>query len=148
MYLNSPTLVVDRGVDAPPGGATVTAFVPASYETFKYAADASPGAYAALVDAHTAAVLDVIEARFIPGLRGALDYLSVRTPLDHARALRSPNGAVYGKSFRPRDINIKVPWRSPLNNLYFAGQYTAQAGIVLAIQSACFLYEQLMARPI
>jgi len=141
MYLNSPTLLTGCQNDAPPGGATVTVFVPGAIEPFALAAAESREALELLVERHTEQVLDVIGERFIPGLREQLDAVETVTALDNHRLLRAPEGAIYGKSLTPKGAMTRIPSRGVFPNAHFVGHYPAFAGIPSVIRSGCLAYE-------
>jgi all-trans-retinol 13,14-reductase len=140
LYLNSATLVKGVTNDAPPGHAAVTAFVPASYHAF---AGVDPAAQEALKQRQTALTLDLVERRFLPGLRDALEVVHVRTPADKQRVWQAPEGNVYGRSIEPREVWKKAPIKGTLPGLYFVGSYVSYGGIASVIQGACRLYEEL-----
>jgi phytoene dehydrogenase-like protein len=140
LYLNSPTLVKGVRNDAPPGHATVTAFAPCGYAAWKRA---GPGDEAVVREKHTALLLDVIARRFISGLKDHLGAVHLRTPGDKERLLHAPAGNIYGRSFEPREVWTKLPFKGVLPNLYFVGAYVSFAGIASVIHSACRLYEEL-----
>jgi all-trans-retinol 13,14-reductase len=136
LYLNSPTLVKGVTNDAPPGHATVTAFAPCRYGVLT---DGEAGSR----ERHTALLLDVIERRFIPGLRDRMGVIHLRTPDDKERILGAPQGNIYGRPFEPREMWTKVPFKGVLPNLYFVGAYVSFAGIASVIHAACRLYAEL-----
>jgi all-trans-retinol 13,14-reductase len=140
LYVNSPTLVKGRNNDSPPGHATVTAFVPAAAQAWK---KAGPSAQTALKAKHTATLIDLIDRRFAPGLKHHVGASCLRTPVDKERVWRAPEGTIYGRSFEPREVWTKVPFKGLLPNLYFVGSYLSFAGIASVIHGACRLYEEL-----
>ena len=140
LYLNSPTLVKGVNNDSPPGHATVTAFAPCSYAALKRQ---GPGENGTWKEKHTAALIDLIARRFVPGLQEAIDVVHLRTPDDNERILGAPEGNIYGRSFGPREVWTKLPFQGLLPSLYFVGSYVSFAGIASVIHSACRLYEEL-----
>jgi all-trans-retinol 13,14-reductase len=140
MYLNSPTLVKGEPADAPAGAATVTAFAPCSFQIMKQAQSA---AREALCAQHRDRLLDLIERRFLPGLRQSLAVVHLRTPDDNERLFQAPQGAIYGRAPVPHEVWRKLPFRSSLPNLYFVGAYVSFAGIASVIHGACRLYQEL-----
>ena len=141
MYVNSPSMINPLMNDAPPGGATLTAFVPADFQAFKDAAEKSSETHDDLLNRHREVILDVIEDRFVPGIREQIQFIRLISPYEVFTHFGQTMGNVYGKAFRPRDVLIKLPWKSKISNLYYVGQYTAFAGVIPAIMSACNLYQ-------
>jgi phytoene dehydrogenase-like protein len=140
LYLNSPTLVKGVNNDSPPGHATVTAFAPCSYAVLKRT---DPAAKRGLTEKYTAILMEMIERRFIPGLRDKVDVVYLRTPEDKERILGCPGGNIYGRPFEPRELWTKFPFKGVLPNLYFVGSYVSFPGIASVIHGACRLYEEL-----
>jgi all-trans-retinol 13,14-reductase len=141
LYLNSPTLVKGATGDAPAGGATVTAFAPCSYRLMKQAD--STGGSATLRAEHTRHLLEIIERRFIPGLRDALATVYLRTPDDNERLFQAAGGAVYGRAVDAHEVWRKLPFKGTLPNLFFVGAYVSFAGIASVVHSACRVYQEL-----
>lgn len=140
LYLNSPTLVKGRDNDAPPGHATVTAFAATGYAAWKGAA---PAEKEALRQRHTSLLLDAIERRFVPGLRGRLGAVHLRTPEDKERIWLAPGGNIYGPAADPRSVWRRMPFRGTIPGLYFVGSYVSFAGIATVLHGACRLYQEL-----
>jgi phytoene dehydrogenase-like protein len=140
LYLNSPTLVKGVHNDAPPGHATITAFAPCRYGALNRS---NSGEEAVARQRHTELLMDAIARRFIPDLKKYIDLVHHRTPDDNERILHAPAGNIYGRSFEPREVWTKVPFRGVLPNLYFVGSYVSFAGIASVIHVACRLYEEL-----
>jgi all-trans-retinol 13,14-reductase len=141
LYLNSPTLLTGWSGDSPAGGATVTAFAPGGFSNFDGVE--SVAEYESLVGAHTEAVLDTIESRFVSDLRKHIDVVHVVTALDNHRLLRAPQGAIYGKSLKCRDAMTRIPSHGVAPNLHFVGHYPSLAGIPSVLWSACLTYQRL-----
>jgi phytoene dehydrogenase-like protein len=140
LYVNSPTLVKGHANDCPPGHATLTAFVPCSYQACKRAGGQVNDVWRAK---HSSLIIDLIERRFAPGLKEKIGALCLRTPEDKEQIMHAPVGNIYGRSFESREVWTKVPFKGVLPNLYFVGAYVTFAGIASVIHGACKLYEEL-----
>lgn len=136
LYLNSPSLV--KGNPGPT--ATVTAFAPCPYESFS---QASAEERLELKSKHQSKLLELIERRFLPGLQNHLDAIYLRTPWDKEQAWLAPYGTVYGRSFAPKEVWKKVPYKGLLPNVYHVGAYVSFAGIASVIHGACEIYREL-----
>jgi all-trans-retinol 13,14-reductase len=142
LYLNSPTLLTGNPDDAPPGGATVTAFtIPAAQGM--PTAERNPGRPGTSDGYEIDPLLEFIDRRFATGLRGCLDTAMVRTPRDTEMILRSPRGNSYARALTPDQVMKKIPWRGLLPNLYFVGAYVGFPGVSPVIHSACRVYNEL-----
>jgi phytoene dehydrogenase-like protein len=140
LYVNSPTLVKGQNHDAPPGHATVTAFIPCSYRAWKNVGQATAEVWK---NKHAAMLIDLIDRRFAPGLKEKLGAIHLRTPEDKERIMRAPDGNIYGRSFEPREVWTKIPFKGVLPNLCFTGAYVSFPGIASVIHGACRLYQEL-----
>jgi phytoene dehydrogenase-like protein len=88
-------------------------------------------------------LIELIDRRFAPGLKEHVAVSSLSTPADKERILLAPGGTIYGRSFEPREVWTKVPFRGLLPNLYLVGSYVSFAGIASVIHGACRVYEEL-----
>jgi phytoene dehydrogenase-like protein len=145
LYLNSPTLVKGLNNDAPPGHATVTAFVPCRYGAWCIS---DPARLAATKKRHTELILNSIERRFIPRLKDYVGLVCLRTPDENERILRAPIGNIYGRAVERREVWNKLPFQGLLPNLYFVGSYVSFAGIASVIHGACRLYQEFTGDPV
>lgn len=142
VYLSAPTFMGDSGNDdSPPGGATLTAFVPASYNEYKAKLESSRLEHDELLDFQVQGIINLIENKYAPGLKGNISCVRAFSPINVEEQFSAPFGNVYGKSFSASDVTTKLPWDPPLSNLYAVGQFTTFAGVVNAILSSCKVFE-------
>jgi all-trans-retinol 13,14-reductase len=142
LYLNSPTLLTGNPDDAPPGGATVTAFTNSPLPV-RRSPDHDAGRPCGQPGYEIKPLLEFIDRRFASGISGCLDAVMVRTPGDTETILRSPGGNSYGRALTPDQVMRKIPWRGLLPNLYLVGAYIGFPGISTVVHSACRVYEEL-----
>ena len=80
-------------------------------------------------------MLQRVEMAF-PKARAHIEEIEVATPLTHMRYLGHPDGAVYGFEHYTKDSMFFQPDRSsPIQGLYFAGGWTADAGFQSTLDS-------------
>jgi len=144
VYLSSPSFMGGGIVrDAPLGGATLTAFAPASYSEFEEALDVSRKAHDRLLKAQVQNIIDVIDSKYTKGIKGRISCVRAFSPIDVKEQFSAAFGNVYGKSFSVNDVTTKLPWNHELANLYCVGQFTTFAGVVNAILSSCKVFEEV-----
>jgi all-trans-retinol 13,14-reductase len=143
LFLNSPTLLKGATDDAPTGGATLVAGVPSDYHDHRAVFEDSPSRYEAFSKARTEVVLDLIEAKFAPGLRANLDVSIALGPLEIESVLHAPEGNIYGRSLRAGEVLRRARWRGPGANLHFVGASIGFAGVASVIRSACRVFQEL-----
>jgi all-trans-retinol 13,14-reductase len=89
-------------------------------------------------------ILDLVEARYVPGLR---DHLSVRlagTPATNERFCRAPAGNSYGAALTPANMGAeRGPYRSAVENLWMANATAGFPSVAGAAGAGMRLYEQL-----
>jgi phytoene desaturase len=90
-------------------------------------------------------VLEHLEARLLPGLRGRIVVRETLTPHDFERTLRSVDGAAFG----PEPVLTQSAWfrhhnRSPVGGLFFVGAGTHPGGGVPGVLSSAKVLERLL----
>jgi len=142
LYLNSPTLLTGNPDDAPPGGATVTAFTNPAPRNER-PLGGQTGQPDACGGSEIDSLLEFIERKFASGLSACLDTVMMRTPCETESILRAPEGNSYGRALTPDQVMKKIPWRGLLPNLYLVGAYVGFPGVSAVVHSACRVYEEL-----
>ena len=67
--------------------------------------------------------------KLIPGISEQVEYYEVGTPKTIQRYILSPDGTAYGFAQTPKQAgNKRIPLKSPVKNLYFAGAWTFPGG--------------------
>ena len=72
----------------------------------------------------------------IPGLRDAIKYKEVATPLTNWRYTRNPGGGIYGSAQSVDNMYFnRLDAKTPIENLFLAGAWTFGGGMSAAIMS-------------
>ena len=92
-------------------------------------------------------IIDSLERRLVPGLRGSITTRFVMTPEDFARDLRSPDGAAFG----PEPLFSQSAWfryhnKSGVHGLYFVGAGTHPGAGVPGVLSSAKVLDRLVPR--
>jgi phytoene dehydrogenase-like protein len=89
-------------------------------------------------------LLDVIEARFIPGLRDHIDVFALGTPTTNERFVRAPRGNSYGAALTPAHVNTSRRPMQALDNLWLVNATAGWPSVAGTIGSGRRLAEQLL----
>ena len=114
---------------SPPGKNTVNIIAMQGYDYWKkYENDYFSGNKAAY-DREKLRLADIlinqVEKKFLPGLRGAIEVKEVATPLTNLRYTLNPRGAIYGwNQTVDNSGQRRFPQKTPIRNLYLAGAWT------------------------
>jgi phytoene dehydrogenase-like protein len=123
--MSTATLHSDEPGLAPPGCQTLQVATHASYDEWSALRERDPRTYRREKKKLRNHLLDVIEARFIPGLRDHIDVFALGTPPTNERFVHAPRGNSYGTALTPEHVN---PSRHPLRALENLWLVNASAG--------------------
>jgi phytoene dehydrogenase-like protein len=92
------------------------------------------------------AILDVVEARYVPRLREHLSLRVAGTPATNERFCRAPLGNSYGAALVPANVGPgRGPYRSAVENLWLANATAGMPSVAGAIGAGARLFEELSA---
>jgi prolycopene isomerase len=129
IYFSAPS-VLDPSL-APPGKHALHLFVTAETSQWERYGYRSPE-YQSGKDAFARSVVTRAES-LLPGLRGAVELMVTATPQTHVRYLNRRDGS-YGPLLKPgQNILLKPQNRTPVKNLYAAGDSTFPGQGVIAV---------------
>ncbi|MBS2018339.1 MAG: NAD(P)/FAD-dependent oxidoreductase [Deltaproteobacteria bacterium] len=91
-------------------------------------------------------VLDLVEARYVPGLRDHLTMRIAGTPATNERFCHAPAGNSYGAALVPKYVRPgRGPFQTGLGNLWMANATAGFPSVAGAIGAGAKLYEALAA---
>ncbi|NTW53268.1 MAG: FAD-dependent oxidoreductase [Chlorobaculum sp.] len=129
IYFSAPSLL-DPSL-APPGKHTLHLFVTAEttqWEEYDYRGEE----YKSAKEAFARTLIARVE-RLLPGLQSAVELMITATPQSHVRYLNRRDGS-YGPLLKPgQNILLKPQNRTPIKNLYAAGDSTFPGQGVIAV---------------
>jgi phytoene dehydrogenase-like protein len=144
LFMSTPTLHTDEPGLAPPGHQILEIATSCSYEHFEEFRQRGRREYNREKVAVRNAILDVVEASYIPGLR---DHLAIRvagTPLTNERYCWSPRGNAYGAALTPANVSWpRVDFETPIPNLFLVNATAGYPSIGGTVSSGFRLYRQL-----
>ncbi|MCP4418269.1 MAG: NAD(P)/FAD-dependent oxidoreductase [Chloroflexi bacterium] len=139
-----PSLLTDDRSDCPPGHQIVEFLTVANYDRFLNLKLSSPAAYRRKKQEILDAILDVMEAHYVPNLRQHLVFKVTGSPTTSERYCWSPAGNSYGSNMIPKNIGLgRLTHRTSFDNFYFCNASSGYAGFAGTIWTGCRLYERL-----
>jgi phytoene dehydrogenase-like protein len=118
LFMSTATLHGDEPGLAPSGCQTLQVATHASYAEWSALRARDPRAYRREKKRLRNHLLDVIEERFIPGLRDHIDVFALGTPATNERFVRAPRGNSYGTALTPAHVNTSRRPQKVLENLW------------------------------
>jgi all-trans-retinol 13,14-reductase len=89
-------------------------------------------------------IIDIVEQRYVPGLRAHLAMKVAGTPTTNRRYLWAPQGNIYGSALTPLNVDAgRLSARSPIDNLFFTGASAAFPSIGGTVSGGARLYTEL-----
>ncbi len=144
LFLSTPTLHSGEPGLCPPGEQILEVATAVDHRRFAELRQADRRAYNREKKRLVETILDVLEARFVPGLRGHLSLRIAGTPATNERFCRAPAGNAYGASLIPANVGIgRRPYRSAVDNLWLANATAGLPSVAGAIGAGVRLYEEL-----
>jgi phytoene dehydrogenase-like protein len=139
-----PGLLTNDGSDAPEGQQIMEFITVANYQRFWDLKASSPAAYRRKKREITDSMINVMERRYIPGLRDHITFLVSGSPTTNERYCWSPAGNSYGSNMIPENIGPgRLNHKTSLKNFYFCNASSGYAGFAGTIWTGANLYEIL-----
>ena len=144
MIVSIPTLL-DPSL-APPNQHLIKALVNAPYHHQERWGKGDSEKYHRIKEEFSQKILQQLEAKLIPGLRGHLLFHEAATPLTLERYTGNEMGAMYGLASTPRQIgNLRPSHQTPIQGLFQVGHNTRRShGIVGASLSGLFATRSIL----
>ena len=144
LFMSTATLHSDEPGLAPPGCHTLQVATHASYEAWSELRQRDPRAYRREKKRMRNHLLDVIEDRFIPGLRDHIDVFALGTPATNERFVRAPRGNSYGAALTPAHVDTTRRPQQALENLWLVNASAGWPSVAGTIGSGRRLAQQLL----
>ncbi len=134
LFLSTPTLHSDAPGLCPPGDQILEVATSAPYHPWRHLRATDRRAYNVAKKRARDRLLEVLEQRYVPGLRRHLATQVFGTPATNERFCGAPEGNAYGAALTPENVGVRrVPAETPLANLWLANAtagYPSVAGTV------------------
>jgi phytoene dehydrogenase-like protein len=142
--ITTPTLLTTAHRDCPEDCQVIEFLTVANYEYFKSLQAISRKAYARKKEEILEAILDVVEAQYIPNLREHLVFKITGSPTTNERFCWCPSGNSYGSSLTPRNMGLgRLNHETSLKNFYFCNASSGYPGFAPTFWTGAILYQRL-----
>lgn len=142
--MSTPTLITDEPGDCPEGEQILELLTVADHARFLELKLDDPKGYREKKQRIFDRMLEVIESRYVPGIRDKLAVHVLGSPTTSERYVWAPNGNSYGSIMTPRRIWAdRLDHRTSLDGFHFCNASSGYAGFTGTIWTGCRLYEQL-----
>jgi all-trans-retinol 13,14-reductase len=142
--ITTPTLLTGAQRDCPEDCQIIEFLTVANYEYFKTLQANSRKAYARKKEEILEAILDVVEAQYVPNLRQHLVFKITGSPTTNERFCWCPRGNSYGSSLTPRNMGLgRLNHETSLKNFYFCNASSGYPGFAPTFWTGAILYQRL-----
>ncbi len=142
--VTAPTLLTEDRSDCPPGTQILELLTVADYRRFHALKISDPRAYQKKKKEVFDSMVDVLEKRYVPGLREHLCFKMLGSPTTNERYCLSPAGNSYGSNMTPSQIGTgRLGHDTSVPGLHFCNASSGYAGFAGTVWTGCRLYEHL-----
>jgi phytoene dehydrogenase-like protein len=144
LFLSTPTLHSDAPGLCPPGEQILEVATCCDYTRFARLRREDRRAYNVEKKRLREGILDVLEERYVPGLRRHLTMRVAGTPVTNERYCWAPEGNSYGSRLSPRNMGIhRKPFRTALDNLWMVNATAGFPSVAGTVGAGIRLYREL-----
>jgi all-trans-retinol 13,14-reductase len=147
LFMSTPTLHSPEPGLCPPGEQILEIATALDHDRFARLRHRDRRAYNREKKRIVDTILDLLEARYVPGLRQHLTMRIAGTPATNERFCRAPAGNSYGAALVPANVGPgRGPYRSrAVDNLWLANATAGFPSVAGAIAAGVRLHEELSA---
>lgn len=144
LFLSTPTLHSSEPGLCPPGEQILEIATSCDHARFERLRREDRRAYNLEKKKIRETILDLLEARYIPGLRAHLVFRLVGTPATNERFCWAPAGNSYGSSLTPANVGLRrKPWRTSLENLWMVNATAGFPSVAGTVGAGMRLHREL-----
>jgi len=145
LFLATPSLHSDAPGLSPPGHQVLEVATSCDYAHFKTLRATDRRAYNREKTKVRNAMLDVLEASYVPNLRSHLAIRVAGTPTTNEHFCRAPEGNSYGAALTPAHTRWpRVDFETPIPNLFLVNATAGYPSIGATVASGIRLYDRLI----
>lgn len=142
--ITTPSLMTDDCSDRPEGQQVMEFLTVANYEYFKQLKETDERAYKKKKKEIFEAIIDTVEAHYIPNFRKHIAFKVTGSPTTNERFCWCPEGNSYGSNMTPDNIGIgRLNYKTSLDNFYFCNASSGYAGFAGTFWTGANLYQKL-----
>jgi all-trans-retinol 13,14-reductase len=146
LFLATPSLHSDAPGLAPPGHQVLEVATSCRYAYFAELRSRGEEHYRREKIRVRDRIMDILEERYIPGLRKHVAMRVAGTPLTNEHFCRAPRGNAYGSALTPENLWPRLSFDTPIANLFIVNATAGYPSIAGTVASGARLYEQLVGR--
>lgn len=144
MFMATPTLHTADPANAPPGGQILELATGADYGMFRALKDRDPRQYVRLKNRVRDRLLDLVEEKFVPGLRRHIAVQVTGSPTTNEDFCGAPRGHAYAQHLTPANMGLgRLKAATPWSNFYWCCAASGYAGVNGTIGTGMQLYMDL-----
>jgi phytoene dehydrogenase-like protein len=144
MFLSTPSLHSDAPGICPPGTQILEVATACDYGHFAQLRKRDRRAYNLEKKKIRERIEEILEERYIPGLRRHITMRVTGSPVTNERYVRAPAGNAYGAALVPANLHRdRRPLRSSVENLWMVNATAGFPSIAGTVGAGIRLYEEL-----
>lgn len=143
LFMSTPTLHTNEPGLCPAGEQVLELATSADHAWFKELRDRDRKAYNAEKKRLRERMLAVVQERYVPRLTEHLAVQVMGTPATNERFCAAPFGNAYGSALTPANVSARVPFETPLSNLWMVNATAGFPSIGGTVKSGIELVEEL-----
>lgn len=141
LFMSTPTLHTSEPGLCPPGVQILELATSADHSTFRALRDRDPKRYHAEKKRIRDRIVQIVEERYVPGLSRHVVRAVTGTPATNERYCWAPEGNAYGSALTPANLRERVPFETPLRNLWLVNATAGFPSIAGTVGAAMELVE-------
>jgi phytoene dehydrogenase-like protein len=143
LFMSTPTLHTDAPGLCPPGHQILELATSAPYQPWHELRKNDRRAYNLAKKQVRDRLLEIVEERYVPGLRQHLAMRVMGTPATNARFCGAPEGNAYGAALTPANVRRRVSAETPLANLWLANATAGFPSVAGTVKTGLDLHRRL-----
>jgi len=144
LFMSTPTLHTDAPGLCPPGHQILELATSAPHAYFRKLRDTDRRRYNLEKKQLRDRMLQIVEERYVPGLRAHLAMRVMGTPATNERFCGAPAGNAYGAALTPANVGLgRVPAETPWANLWLANATAGYPSVAGTVRAGFDLYQRL-----
>jgi all-trans-retinol 13,14-reductase len=147
LFMSTPTLHTEAPGLCPPGHQILELATSAPYARWAALRERDRRQYNLEKKQLRDRLLELVEQRYVPGLRKRLMLQVMGTPATNARFCGAPEGNAYGAALTPRHVGLgRVAAETPLSNLWLVNATAGYPSVAGTVKAGLDLHKRLAKR--
>ncbi len=143
IFMSTPTLHTKTGGLTPDNSQILEVVTSASYDHFKNIRAQDEALYRKEKRKLENQLLDIVEEKYVPGLRKHISLKVVGTPMTNESFCYAPYGNCYGSHMLPENMTQRLSADTPWDNFFWCNASSGYASVFGAVYTGTELYMKL-----